>query len=57
MTEIIGVRFRGGPKEYYFDPRGVAVAPGQYVIVETAAGQEYARWSASPPRTTGAPGS
>ena len=43
MTEIIGVRFRGGPKEYYFDPRGVAVAPGQYVIVETAAGQEYAR--------------
>ena len=43
MTEIIGIRFRGGPKEYYFDPRGIAVAPGQYVIVETAAGQEYAR--------------
>ena len=43
MTEIIGIRFRGGPKEYYFDPRGVAVRPGQYVIVETAAGQEYAR--------------
>ena len=43
MTEIIGIRFRGGPKEYYFDPRGITVAPGQYVIVETAAGQEYAR--------------
>ena len=43
MTEVIGIRFRGGPKEYYFDPRGVAVAPGQYVIVETASGQEYAR--------------
>ena len=43
MTEIIGIRFRGGPKEYYFDPRGITVAPGQYVIVETAAGLEYAR--------------
>ena len=43
MTEIIGVRFRSGPKEYYFDPRGLAVTPGQYVIVDTAAGQEYAR--------------
>ncbi len=43
MTEIIGIRFRGGPKEYYFDPRGVAVEPGQFVIVETAAGPEYAR--------------
>ncbi|MBE7004945.1 MAG: hypothetical protein E7425_11845 [Ruminococcaceae bacterium] len=43
MTEIIGVRFRGGPKEYFFDPRGTAVEPGQFVIVETAQGQEYAR--------------
>ncbi|MBR3561243.1 MAG: stage 0 sporulation family protein [Oscillospiraceae bacterium] len=43
MTEIIGIRFRGGPKEYYFDPRGITVEPGQYVIVETASGQEYAR--------------
>ncbi len=43
MTEVIGVRFRGGPKEYYFDPRGLAVESGQYVIVETAQGQEYAR--------------
>ena len=43
MTEIIGIRFRGGPKEYYFDPRGIAVKPGQFVVVETASGQEYAR--------------
>lgn len=43
MTEIIGVRFRGGPKEYYFDPHGVTVRSGQFVVVETAAGQEYAR--------------
>ena len=25
MTEVIGVRFRGGCKEYYFDPHGIAV--------------------------------
>ena len=43
MTEVIGVRFRGGPKEYYFDPRGIAVEAGRFVIVETAQGQEYAR--------------
>ena len=43
MTEIIGVRFRGGPKEYYFDPHGLTVEPGRYVIVETSQGQEYAR--------------
>ena len=29
MTEVIGVRFRGGPKEYYFDPRGIAVEAGR----------------------------
>ena len=42
MTEIINVRFRSGPKEYYFDPRGQTVEAGQFVIVETAQGQEYA---------------
>ena len=42
MTEVIGVRFRGGCKEYYFDPHGIAVAPNQFVIVETAQGPEYA---------------
>ena len=42
MTEVIGVRFRGGCKEYYFDPRGIAVRPNQFVIVETAQGAEYA---------------
>ena len=42
MTEVIGVRFRGGCKEYYFDPHGIAVEPNQFVIVETAQGLEYA---------------
>ena len=42
MTEVIGVRFRGGCKEYYFDPHGITVKPNQFVIVETAQGLEYA---------------
>jgi len=43
MTEVIGVRFRGGVKEYYFDPRGTEVEAGRFVIVETAQGTEYAQ--------------
>ena len=41
MTEVISVRFRGGCKTYYFDPRGVQVTAGEHVIVETARGVEY----------------
>ena len=43
MTEVISVRFRGGTKNYYFDPRGLQIAPDQYIVVETAQGIEYAR--------------
>ena len=43
MTEVIGVRFRSGSKEYYFDPHGIAVESGQFVIVETSQGMEYAQ--------------
>ena len=43
MAEVISVRFRGGTKNYYFDPRGLQVEPEQYVVVETAQGIEYAR--------------
>ena len=42
MTEVISVRFRGGCKNYYFDPRGLQVRMGDQVIVETAAGMEFA---------------
>ncbi len=42
MTEIIGVRFKGGGKQYYFDPKGVRVEDGQGVILETSRGPEYA---------------
>ena len=42
MTEVISVRFRGGCKTYFFDPRGVRVKMGDQVIVETAQGPEFA---------------
>lgn len=42
MTEVISVRFRGGCKNYYFDPRGQQVKMGDQVIVETAQGLEFA---------------
>ena len=41
MTEIIGVRFKSGGKQYYFDPQGQQVSPGQGVIIETSRGLEY----------------
>ena len=42
MAEVISIRFRGGAKNYYFDPQGLQVEPGTYVVVETAQGMEYA---------------
>ena len=41
MPEIIGVRFKSGGKQYYFDPQGVPVSAGQGVIIETSRGLEY----------------
>lgn len=41
MTEIIGVRFKSGGKQYYFDPQGVQIQAGQGVIIETSRGIEY----------------
>jgi len=43
MAEVISVRFRSGAKNYYFDPKGLTVEPGQFVVVETAQGIEYAK--------------
>ena len=42
MTEVISVRFRGGSKTYYFDPRGLQIRLGDSVIVQTAQGLEFA---------------
>ena len=41
MLEIIGVRFKEGGKQYFFDPQGIQVQEGQDVIVETSRGLEY----------------
>lgn len=41
MAEIIGVRFKDGGKQYYFDPQGISVSPGQGVILDTSRGTEY----------------
>ncbi|MDD3347963.1 stage 0 sporulation family protein [Oscillibacter sp.] len=39
---MISVRFRGGCKNYYFDPKGISVKMGDQVVVETAQGPEFA---------------
>ncbi len=41
MAEIIGIRFKREGKQYYFDPAGYQVHPGDGVIVETSWGIEY----------------
>ena len=42
MTEVISVRFRGGSKTYFFDPKGIQVRMGENVIVQTSQGLEFA---------------
>ena len=41
MKNIIGVRFRKLGKIYFFNPKWLEVKKGDYVIVETAQGEEY----------------
>ena len=45
MTEVIGVRFRGTGKMYYFSPKGESFSVNDSVIVETARGIEFAKVS------------
>ncbi len=40
-VEIVGVRFAGGGKVYYFAPGGLDFKTGDHVIVETARGMEF----------------
>ncbi len=39
--EVIGIRFRGAGKTYYFSPAGITFAEGDHAIVETVRGMEY----------------
>ncbi len=42
MVNVIGVRFRNDGKLYFFDPGSLWPTPGDYVIVETSRGIEFA---------------
>ena len=41
MKNIIGVRFKKPGKIYFFDPGNLEIANFDFVIVETAQGEEY----------------
>ena len=40
MTQVIGIKFRGRGKMYYFDPKNTPYTVGDSVVVETAKGLE-----------------
>ena len=42
MVNVIGVRFENAGKLYFFDPGALWPTPGDYVIVETSRGIEFA---------------
>ena len=42
MKTVIGVRLRRPGKVYYFNPGNKKINKGEFVIVETTFGQEYA---------------
>lgn len=48
MTRIVGVKFRGAGKSYYFDPGQEIYKKGDKVIVETARGMELGDVSFAP---------
>lgn len=41
MIKVIGVRFKKAGKIYYFDPNGIDIKKGKFVVVETARGIEF----------------
>ena len=41
MIEVVGIRFRGAGKTYYFGPNGIRFREGDHAIVETVRGVEY----------------
>ena len=41
MIKVIGVRFKKAGKIYYFDPAGLDIEKGNFVVVETARGIEF----------------
>jgi cell fate regulator YaaT (PSP1 superfamily) len=45
---VVGVRFKQAGKIYYFDPAGIELKSGDYVIVETARGLEHGQVMVDP---------
>jgi cell fate regulator YaaT (PSP1 superfamily) len=45
---VVGVRFKQAGKIYFFDPTGIELKPGDYVIVETARGLEHGQVMVEP---------
>jgi cell fate regulator YaaT (PSP1 superfamily) len=41
--QVVGVRFRDSGRTFYFDPRGLSVQVGDWVVVETTRGREAGR--------------
>ncbi|QED45866.1 PSP1 domain-containing protein [Cytobacillus dafuensis] len=48
MYDVVGVRFKKAGKIYYFDPGGLAIEKGDFVIVETVRGVEYGKAVVAP---------
>ena len=40
-VEVVDIQFRPGQKVYFFDPAGMQLQSGEYVIIDTARGPEY----------------
>lgn len=39
--EVVGIRFRGAGKVYYFSPNGITFSEGDHAVLETVRGMEY----------------
>ena len=39
--EVVGIRFRGAGKVYYFSPNGITFSEGEHAVLETVRGMEY----------------
>jgi cell fate regulator YaaT (PSP1 superfamily) len=48
MALVAGIRFKSGPKVYYFDPGNIPVKRGDLVVAETAQGPELGQVVSSP---------
>ena len=49
MPQVVGIKFRNSPKVYYFSPNDLEdLRPGEFVIVETARGQEAGQVAFAP---------